>query len=125
VDERPVKLTARLPKGKANGLESVHGQLCRDLGSAYVIMEVGTKMVRRYPGGVLEPETYIARVEGLPAGALADDAARLMGRARGQRADAEKVEATEPSERLPMDLGGEDPPTGYEPGAGNGAGWND
>jgi hypothetical protein len=101
---RPVKIGAKLPPGKMNGLDSVHAQLAREYGTAYVIMEVGHKNVITHPGGAMEPVAYIIRIEGLP-GALGTDGANLLSAARTARADAEKVHAAEPSERLPFDLG--------------------
>lgn len=101
---RPVKIGAKLPAGKMNGLESVHAQLAREYGTAYVIMEVGHRNVITHPGGVMEPVAYIMRVEGLPVGPLDGRARALMADARAARADAEKAHAGEPSERLPIDL---------------------
>lgn len=103
---RPVKIGARLPAGKMNGLESVHAQLTREHGTAYVVMEVAHKNVITHPGGVMEPVAYITRVEGLP-GALGTDGSQLLQRARAARADAEKRHAAEPSERLPIELAGD------------------
>lgn len=100
---RPVKIGAKLPSGKMNGLESVHAQLAREFGSAYVIMEVGHKNVVTHPGGITEPVAYIVRVEGLP-GDLGKEGAALLARARAARADVEKAHAGEPSERLPIEL---------------------
>jgi hypothetical protein len=100
---KPVKIGARLPAGKMNGLDSVHAQLAREYGTAYVIMEVGHKNVVTHPGGVMEPVAYIVRVEGLP-GTLGTEGSQLLQRARAARADAEKVHVAEPSERLPINL---------------------
>lgn len=119
---RPVKIGAKLPTGKMNGLESVHAQLAREYGTAYVIMEVAHKNVVTHPGGIVEPVAYIVRIEGLP-GTLGTDGANLLAAARAARADAERVHAAEPSERLPIELHpGTEP---YVEGVGNGAGWND
>ena len=101
---RPVKIGAKLPSGKLNGLESIHAQLAREYGTAYVIMEVGHKNVVTHPGGIVEPVAYIVRVEGLPIGPLEGRARALMGDARAARADTEKAHAGEPSERLPITL---------------------
>jgi len=71
--DRPIKLSPRLPKGEANGLDAIYDLVKGQNGSAYVIMRVHADKVVRYPGGVLEPVLTIERLEGLPQHAEGDD----------------------------------------------------
>lgn len=98
--DRPVKLSARLPKGDANGLDTIYDQV-KEHGSAYAVVRFHADKVTVYPNGTREPVLTIERIEGLPAlteaatvaGAtfsLAKDAERLLLTARARRlGDAE------------------------------------
>lgn len=102
--DKPVRIGARLPKEDSlNGLATVHGQLCDENGSALVIMRIGHQKLTTHPGGILEPQSYVLRIEGL-TGDLATDGERLMNRARARRANLEAAAAA-PSEQIPgLDL---------------------
>lgn len=110
--EKPVKISTKLPKVDAlNGLTTVHEQLCEEDGNVLVIMRIGHQKLTTHPGGVLEPQAYIMRVEGL-SGDLAVDGDRLMSRARARRANLE-AQAAAPSEHIPglvLDGGDDDGP---------------
>lgn len=98
--DKPVKIGARLPKEDAlNGLTAVHAQLCDEGGDALVIMRIGHQKLTTHPGGILEPQAYVMRIEGL-TGDLAAQGERLLKWARAQRANLE-MEAAAPSERIP------------------------
>lgn len=103
--DKPVKISAKLPKGDAqNGLSTVHGQLCDEDGDALVIMRIGHQRLTTHPGGILEPTTYIKCVEGL-TGDLKTEGVRLLDRARVRRARL-NAEAGAPSPPIPgMELG--------------------
>ena len=130
--EKPVKISARLPKLDAlNGISTVHGTLCDEDGEAILVMVIGHQKLTTHPGGVLEPQAYIKRIEGL-TGDLAVVGERLLNSARRRRANMEtEAEAGAPSERIPglvLDGGDDDAPPvdpNYEPGTGQGVGWND
>lgn len=86
-DQKPFKLLAKLPKGDANGLETVYDQL-KNHGTAYVLMRVSSPEVTVRLGNIREPKLVIDRIEGLPPGdglSLQTAAERLMGRARKAR----------------------------------------
>lgn len=108
--DKPVKIGARLPKEDSlNGLATVHEQLCDEDGDALVIVRIGHQKLTTHPGGILEPQACITRIEGL-TGALAIEGERLLNRARARRANLD-AEAAAPSERIPgMVLDGDDTP---------------
>lgn len=86
--EKPIKLSARLPKElRLNGLDTIHEQVARH-GQAYIIALVVAPEVVERAGGVRQPVLVIDHVEGLPRGPLADDGERLLRRARTDRENA-------------------------------------
>lgn len=110
VTDKPVKISAKLPKGDAlNGLSAVHGQLCDEDGDALVIMCIGHLRLTTHPGGIEEPTTYVKRIEGL-TGNLAVKGGLLLDRARRRRAQLD-TEADTPSPPIPgLALDGGDSP---------------
>lgn len=65
-NDKPVKLSAKLPKARpSNGLETVHGAL-RQYGTAIVIAQVSASTVAHHVGGIQEPTASVEWVEGLP-----------------------------------------------------------
>ena len=82
--DKPIKLAAKLPKGNANGLDTIHDQVKKH-GSAYVVMLVSAPEVLVRVGGTREPKLTIDHVEGLPAGVLADRGEGLLLEARKAR----------------------------------------
>lgn len=91
-EEKPVKLSARLPKKHpANGLDTVHKQL-RQHGTAIVVMQVTAPTQLRSATGIVEPVAVIEWIEGLPGaavGSLGDIGAKLLQIARVDRTGAD------------------------------------
>lgn len=113
----PFKLAGKLPKDpKFNGLAPVHEQL-RRFGTAMIVMTVGCDQLVKTRSGE-QPVMVIEHIEGL-TGDLADEGEALIDRARVARETDDGV--------LPgMDTGSLGRTGGsYEPGTGQGAGWND
>jgi hypothetical protein len=102
--ERPIKLSAKLPKeARLNGLDSIHEQVARH-GQAYIIASVVAPEVVERAGGVRQPVLVIDHIEGLPKGALADDGGRLLRRARTDRENAMMARPQDAdSDELPSD----------------------
>lgn len=113
-EEKPVKISAKLPKDEGlNGLPTVHDRLCDEDGDALVIMRIGHLRLTTHPGGILEPTTYIRRIEGL-TGDLATAGEQLLNAARRRRAQLD-TEADAPSPSIPgLVLDGDDKSDGME-----------
>jgi hypothetical protein len=92
-DEKPVKLSARLPKqSNLNGLDTVHDTL-RRYGTAIIVMQVTAHERAERVGGIVQPTAVIEWVEGLPGGkrgTLGDIGAKLLHVARVDRTGADE-----------------------------------
>jgi hypothetical protein len=113
----PIKLSAKLPNELAlNGLGTVHAELTK-YGTATVVMTVSASEVTHRLGGSKQPTVTIKHIEGLPPGVLADQGKALLRDARAAREGADGT--------LPGMGTDELAEPAYEPGTGQGAGWND
>lgn len=125
----PIKLAGKLPKDpKFNGLAPVHAQL-KAFGTATVAMTVTCSQVLKRFDGTDQPVMVIEHIEGL-TGDLADRVQEAMDEARVARESDEGVmpgmDTGTLLRKAPENIA-RDPnhPDNYQPGTGQGAGWND
>jgi len=103
--ERPIKILAKLPKGNANGLDTIYDEV-RNHGAAYAVVRLVANEVVLRPGGTREPKLTIAHIEGLPRLAegdnprydfsLAKQGERLLTAARARRTGEDEPGDMEP-----------------------------
>lgn len=82
--ERPISLSKTLPKGDANGLDTIYDQV-KEHGTAYAVVRFHADKVTVYPGGTREPVLTIERIEGLPALSEVDGTERYSLAKQGER----------------------------------------
>lgn len=86
--ERPISLSKTLPKGDANGLDTIY-HLAKDHGVVYAVVRFHADKVTVYPDGTREPVLTIERIEGLPplteAEMVPDDERRYSLAKQGER----------------------------------------
>lgn len=81
-NDKPVKLSAKLPKTtEANGLSTIHEQL-RRFRPGIIIARVIVPEIKETYGGTREPTMFIEHIEGLPEGELAAAGEALIQNAR-------------------------------------------